>query len=74
MNRRTAVFCAFFALSLAAGELAAQQPSPVTAIKAGRLIDPESGTVSSNQIILVEGEKITAVGPNLAIPTGATGH
>lgn len=52
---------------------AAQSPSaPTIAIKAGRLIDPETATVASNQIILIEGERIKAVGPNLAIPTGAT--
>lgn len=44
----------------------------VTAIKAGRLVDPESGTASVNQVILVEKGKITAVGSNVAIPTGAT--
>jgi imidazolonepropionase-like amidohydrolase len=44
----------------------------VTAIKAGRLIDPDTATVTTNQIILIEGERIKAVGPNLAIPAGAT--
>jgi len=43
-----------------------------TAIKAGRLIDPETATVATNQVILLEGERIKAVGPNLAIPAGAT--
>lgn len=44
----------------------------VTAIKAGRLVDPETGTTSTNQIILVEKDKITAIGPGVAIPKGAT--
>jgi imidazolonepropionase-like amidohydrolase len=48
------------------------QQVPITAIKAGRLVDPETGTATTNQIILIEGEKIKAVGPNLAIPRGAT--
>jgi imidazolonepropionase-like amidohydrolase len=62
---------------IAATPLYAQrQPAPtgpvkVTAIKAGRLIDPEAGTVSTNQVILIEGEKITQVGGNVAIPPGA---
>jgi len=45
----------------------------VTAIRAGRLIDPETGTASTNQVILVEAGKFTAVGPaaNVAIPAGA---
>lgn len=50
----------------------AQTAAPITAIKAGRLIDPETGTATTNQIILIEGERIKAVGGNLAIPTGAT--
>ena len=44
----------------------------ITAIKAGRLIDPETGSAAANQIILIEGEKIKAVGSGLAIPPGAT--
>ncbi|MEO8034561.1 MAG: amidohydrolase family protein, partial [Acidobacteriota bacterium] len=44
----------------------------ITVVKAGRLIDPETGTSSANQVILIDGEKITAVGPNLPIPAGAT--
>jgi len=47
-------------------------PQPITAIKAGRLVDPEAGTAAVNQIILIEGERIKAVGPNVAIPAGAT--
>ena len=43
----------------------------VTAIKAGRLVDPEVGTVATNQVILVEKGKFTAIGPNVAIPAGA---
>ena len=43
----------------------------ITAIKAGTLIDPRSGSVLSNQVILVEGSRIKAIGTNLAIPDGA---
>ena len=46
-------------------------PQKVTAIRAGRLVDPETGTASTNQIILVRGERIAEVGPNVAIPPGA---
>lgn len=45
--------------------------SVVTAVKAGRLIDPESGKVLQNQIILIERGKFTAIGANLSIPKGA---
>ncbi|HEY8175189.1 MAG TPA: amidohydrolase family protein [Gemmatimonadaceae bacterium] len=50
---------------------AAAANAQVTAIKAGRLVDPEAGTVSMNQVILVENGKFTAIGPSLAIPSGA---
>lgn len=52
----------------------AQQPQTarITAVKAGRLIDPETGTSSTNVVILVEGEKIKAIGAGLTIPPGAT--
>ena len=53
---------------LAAGAL----PAQVVAIKAGRLVDPASGATSMNQIILVEGATITAVGPSVPIPANAT--
>ena len=49
----------------------AQSPS-IIAIKAGRLIDPETGSASNNQLIIIEGERIKAVGANLTIPAGAT--
>ncbi len=44
----------------------------VTAIKAGRLVDTESGTVKNNQVLLVENGKIKSIGENVSIPSGAT--
>ena len=44
----------------------------VTAIRAGRVVDPDAGTAAENQVILVEQGKITAIGGNVAIPAGAT--
>lgn len=46
-------------------------PQSVTAIRAGQLIDPETGTATANQIIIIEGERIREVGPNVSIPPGA---
>jgi imidazolonepropionase-like amidohydrolase len=43
----------------------------VTAIKAGRLIDSDSGSVSNEQVILIRENKIESVGKNLPIPIGA---
>jgi imidazolonepropionase-like amidohydrolase len=45
--------------------------SPLIAIKAGKLLDPESGKTSGNQIILIEGKNIKEIGGNVAIPAGA---
>ncbi|HYR85654.1 MAG TPA: amidohydrolase family protein [Terriglobia bacterium] len=42
----------------------------VTAIRAGRLLDPETGTAAMNQVVVIEGGKIKAVG-DVAIPAGA---
>lgn len=58
---------AAIALALAAVSASAQ----VTALRVGRLVDPEAGTVASNQVILVSQGRFSAVGPNLAIPQGA---
>jgi imidazolonepropionase-like amidohydrolase len=80
MRRSGIVACVIFIVSLLAAAdciPAAQAPAPaasaarVTAIKAGRLVDPETGTSTANQVIIVEGETIKAVGANLPIPPGA---
>jgi imidazolonepropionase-like amidohydrolase len=44
----------------------------VIAIKAGKLVDPESGAVAANQTILIEGNTIKSVGADLKIPQNAT--
>jgi imidazolonepropionase-like amidohydrolase len=50
----------------------AQEAKPkVIAIKAGRLIDGVSNAVIEKAFILIEGEKITAVGANVTVPAGA---
>jgi imidazolonepropionase-like amidohydrolase len=69
MRRAIARFVTFEAglVLLVAATAAAQ----VTAIRAGRLIDPDAGTAAANQVILIEGGKFTAIGPDLAIPAGA---
>ena len=43
----------------------------VIAIKAGKLVDPERGGTSTNQVILVDSGKVKAVGSALPIPAGA---
>ena len=48
------------------------QTARVTAIKAGKLIDTENGKLMTNQIILISGDTIQAVGSDLKIPANAT--
>ncbi len=43
----------------------------VTAIRAGKLVVPETGTTLVNQVILVEGARVKAVGADVKIPAGA---
>jgi imidazolonepropionase-like amidohydrolase len=43
----------------------------ITAIKAGRLIDGKGGPPIVDAVVLVKGDRITAVGSRLAIPAGA---
>ena len=52
--------------------LAVTGHAQVTAIRAGKLVDPETGATAVNQIILVEGLNIKAVGADVKIPAGAT--
>ena len=44
---------------------------PVTVVRAGRLFDPRSGTLLTNQTILIRGDRIAEVGPNVQAPAGA---
>lgn len=50
---------------------AQQSPATVTVIRAGKLIDVDQGRVTSNQIILIRGGRIEAVGEHVAVPAGA---
>ncbi|HEY6212627.1 MAG TPA: amidohydrolase family protein [Vicinamibacterales bacterium] len=75
MKKTISCFCAALVVGAAHVAARAQQPAPaaepVTAIRAGRLLDPEAGRILSDQIILVSGNRITDVGPNVAVPPGA---
>ena len=48
-------------------------PLGVTAVRAGRLFDSDTGRMLTNQVIVINGERITAVGPDaqVRIPAGA---
>jgi imidazolonepropionase-like amidohydrolase len=73
-NKSMALFFILAALLAlpAAAQQSAKPPAPqLTAIKAGKLVDPETGLTASNQIILVENKTIREIGANLIIPAGA---
>jgi imidazolonepropionase-like amidohydrolase len=56
---------------LAAGAAHAQEPA-VIAVRAGRLVDVDQGQVRRDQVILIRGDRITAVQPASArLPAGA---
>ena len=55
-------------LALAAALLAPAAQAQVHYVRAGKLVDPEAGKVLSDQLIRIDGERITAVGPFTAAP------
>ena len=61
--------CLLLPLLLAAASPSAAQ---VSAIRAGHLVDPATGSVTHNQVVLVDGGTISEVGPQVTIPAGAT--
>jgi len=61
----------FFLRILLGVSLAGSVWAQTVAIRAGNLIDPATGSVAKNQIILVKDKKIVDVGPAVAIPQEA---
>jgi imidazolonepropionase-like amidohydrolase len=55
----------------AGGETSAPAAGSITVIRAGKLIDAVAGRVLANQVIVIRGTKIDAVGANLTVPDGA---
>lgn len=61
-----------FTLLLFVCVLSAPVSAQVTAIRAGKVVDPDSGTVLSDQIILIRDAKIESIGKGVPIPAIAT--
>jgi len=53
------------------GRVNAQSEPAVTAIQTRAVVDVENGTLIDNAMVLVEGNRIVAVGTNVRIPDGA---
>ena len=64
------LFGGLLVTSSAPARAQAPDTAAVIAIRAGRLVDPATGAVARDQVILVRGQKIAAVGPNVAVPEG----
>jgi len=64
--------CAACFLSFAQAQPpATPTPTRATVIRAGRLIDPATGTAAANQTIVVQNGRITAIGSGISTPAGA---
>src|SRR5437763_2373601 len=78
MLKRFLVVLTWLALlqTVGAGQQPASAPLSSSAgtayvIRAGRLIDPETGTASANQMISVKDGRIVAIGADVPAPEGA---
>ncbi|KFE64387.1 amidohydrolase family protein [Hyalangium minutum] len=69
-------FVTVLSLLLLAGSAAAQPvpqsaPKKTRVVRAARLLDVRAGTFLENPVIVIENERISAVGPGLPVPEGA---
>jgi imidazolonepropionase-like amidohydrolase len=73
MIRNRLLGAACFAMLLCTAALHAQKSQPVIAVRAGRLFDSKTATLLTNQVVLIQGDRITDVGleDRIKIPDGA---
>ena len=73
MIRNRLLGAACFAMLACTAALHAQKSQTVTAVRAGRLFDSKTATLLTNQVVLIQGDRITDVGPadRIQIPDGA---
>ena len=71
MDHRLIAAASYLAIMTATPTLAAE--APVIVIHAGHLIDTQNGKVLDDQTLVIQGDKITAVGPSASttVPNGA---
>src|SRR5580692_398849 len=76
MNWHNTLAGASLAVMAASTSALAQSPhiiapsDQIVAVKAGHLFDSKSGEMLSNQVVLIKGDRVTDVGPNVQIPAG----
>src|SRR5208283_1416364 len=61
---------AVFSVSVCVAQQAATAPKTVV-VRAGRLLDVKTGKTLTNQTIIIQGDKIASVGPDVQVPAGA---
>ena len=74
VTRKMGRFAVFLAVALAmlAGAAYAQSPVPKrTILRPGRVLDVRTGQLSANQAIVIEGGKITQIGPSSEVKAAA---
>jgi imidazolonepropionase-like amidohydrolase len=59
------------ALATVAAATPAPAAEPLTAVRAGRLVDVESGEVRRDQVLLIRGDRVEAVQPSGSLPEAA---
>jgi imidazolonepropionase-like amidohydrolase len=75
MKKTIAIIIAI--ISLGATSLRSQErrfitpPAQVVAIRAGKLFDSKSGTILTNQLIVIRGDRVADIGPSIQIPREA---
>ncbi|HYV96820.1 MAG TPA: amidohydrolase family protein [Gemmatimonadaceae bacterium] len=71
MSKFTAL-ALLFTLPVAAQTPAAPPAPPkIVVVKAAHLLDPKTGTLVDNAVVIVEDDKVKQTGSNLAVPAGA---
>lgn len=66
------ILCLILVAAVCRAQTVAPAAGAVSVIRAGKFIDVQTGRTLANQIILVRGTKVEAVGPSIKIPDGAT--
>ena len=67
-----AAWCGALSLAALAPARAQDTAARATVIRAARMVDPATGAVTRNAVVVVEGDKITAAGADVAVPAGST--
>jgi imidazolonepropionase-like amidohydrolase len=62
------LLCSFAAFSTPGQD---QDKQKITVLRAGKVLDPETGKIASNQIIVIDGRNIKSIGAATEIPAGA---